>query len=194
MQATRKGELRCKAVTWSKDPSLQLSCVPLQLVSVLIHAAKEVCAAVHIEHDPRTLLFSALTLFPVAAHLDPVGLESSVVSPPFPPVLASDLFDTVWTQLCGKSRSSLFNGSFGNSQLLNVDPGGRWDPLCREALNLFDSVMGGVYQKLANEIQCDVVGNVRRGLLLAFFAIEILSLSAVKVVLEQEYQHGQARS
>jgi hypothetical protein len=90
--------------------------MPLHLIAMLVNAAKEVGAAMNIEHD--TIAFGDCQLFPrivVLAHFDPFGFEccpfasplfgcqprsyASANVPNLPPVLPSNCFDTFWAQL-----------------------------------------------------------------------------------------------
>jgi len=68
---------------------------------MLVDAAKEVCAAMNIEH--YAVAFGDCQLFPrvvVLAHLDPLGLECCAFASPLPPILSSDCLDAFWSQLC----------------------------------------------------------------------------------------------
>lgn len=55
-----------------KDSSLQLSSMALKLIPMFIHAPKEVCTPVYIEHDSFALL--ALSSIKISPHLNPFRL------------------------------------------------------------------------------------------------------------------------
>lgn len=142
---------------------------------MLVHAAEEVCAAVYVEHNSCAFLLATLALLVVAAHFDPVGLERRLISSPFPPVLASDELHSLWAKLRDQGCCGFLDRGLGDRHLLDMDPSRGWYPLRREALNVLDSVVRRIDEELANEVQCDIIRDMRCGLLLSLLAIEVLS-------------------
>lgn len=155
--------------------------MPLQLVSVHIDAAKEVGPAVDVEHDAAPLICRLLAREVVSAHLDPLGFQLAPGTSPLPPCLAADLVDALGTELRLDGCGGFGDLCRGNDDFLRLDPCWIGDLLGGEALELFDGVVGGVEEKLPDQGEAFVVGDVGRwfeGPGLALFAIEILGVSA----------------
>lgn len=60
--------------------------------------------------------------------------------------------------------------------MVDENPGWAGDPLRREALDVFDSVMGCVEEELAYQMKAFIVRDVRSGLLGEGFAVDILDV------------------
>jgi hypothetical protein len=69
---------------------------------------------------------------------------------------------------------SLRDGNF-----FELDPGGSRYPLASEGLDIFDRVLGGIGEELANQAQTLVVRNMGGGFSLERLAVEILPVVLV---------------
>ena len=166
----------------------------LKLVSVLVHAAKEIGTPMDVEHDPPRRFLGSFPLFIITAHLNPISPERGAWSAPLPPRLSSEQLDSFRAELLSQSKSCLFDCGLRDGQVLGSDPGGRGYPLRGESLDILDGMMRGIDEELANEMQRDVVGNVGSGLLLALLAIKVLDGSAAETRCSEDNEHDPAMS
>lgn len=149
--------------------------MPLHLIAMLVHAAEEVRAAMHIQHDAIALRYSQLfARIMVLAHLYPLRLHRRAVPPPLPPVLPADCFDATWAKLRADEFSRSRELRIAYIGHFHVHPVRYWDPLRREGLQLVDGVQGRVVQEAPDELEALVVGDVCGGLLCKWSAIEVV--------------------
>jgi|TARA_R110002003_G_scaffold79_7_gene7064 hypothetical protein len=107
----------------------------LHLIAVLVHTAKEVRAAMHIQHYAVSL--GDVELFPriiVLAHFNPFSLQRCAISSPLPPCLPANRFDAFWPKLCADELSRTLQLTGCDLDDLHVDPVRHWHPLRREGL------------------------------------------------------------
>lgn len=135
----------------------------LHLIAVHVDAAKEVCAAVNIEHDPPTGVLVLLPLVVVRPHLDPFGLQRAWVGlPPLPPLAPADLANALWSELGFEQAGGVLELVGRDSYVVDLDPLWVRDPLGREGLQLLDGVVGDILQERTDEVQTLVVGEMSR--------------------------------
>jgi len=146
----------------------------LHLVSMLIHTSKEVRASMHIQHYPLPRITHALPFLIIGFHLNPLSLQIAPQSAPLPPSLPANFLNTMVPQLFLYSFRCLCDVLLLDLDLVYPDPRRMRHPLGREALDIFDGVVGRVEQEFLDQVEALVVGNLRRGFLRACFAIEIL--------------------
>lgn len=146
----------------------------MHLVSMLIHASKEVRSTMYVEHD--TLCFGARHMSPriVPSHLDPFRLEYTSFSPPLPPFLTPYLINSSVSQLCDDCICRLANDTLRYCDLFNFDPARTWHPLRRESLDIFYCMVGCECKELTNEIKTFVVGNMGGRFMSQRLSIKIL--------------------
>lgn len=167
----------------------------LHLITVLIHAAEEVCTTMHIEHDSVALFATLLSLCIMRPHFNPFRLQHGVVSSPLPPLAASNFVHTVMAQLSSESLCCLSDRVLRYCYFLHLDPVRIGYPLRGEALKLFDSVEGSMVEKLAYEIQPFMVRDMSCGLLAKRLSIEVLSeVSRLSLNRGSRSSHGKSRS
>jgi len=147
LQAAWEGKLRGQAVPRGKDPSLELSSVPLELIPVLVDASKEICAAVDVQHDALAGFAGFLPFVVVGPHLNPLRLERAVGFAPLPPLSAPNLADAVGSQLLLQRRGSMNQLVLGDLDFFDLDPLGMGNPLRGESLQLLNRVVGGKGQE-----------------------------------------------
>lgn len=152
LETAGEGKLGRQSIARRKHSSLELPSVPLHLIAMLIDAAEEVCAAVHIQHYAGALLARLFAIVVIGAHLDPLCFQRLVIASPLPPCFASHTVDTLVSELRDQCIGSFGAHFFWNSNLLRSNPARRRNPLCGECLYFFDRVMRGVEQKCANEM------------------------------------------
>lgn len=148
--------------------------MPLYLIPMLIHTPEEISAPMNIEHDPLAIFLRAFPLLIVRPHLDPFSFEVAPFSAPLPPFAATDLINTLMTQLSDYCIGSIVDCFLGNCDFFYPAPGRVGHPLRGKGLNVFDGMIGGVYEKAADEVKTLMVRNVCCGLLAQGFAIEVL--------------------
>ena len=155
----------------SKHPSLQFTSMSLHLIPMLIHTPKEVRTAMHIQHDSLPFISRLLPLFIVRSHLDPFCLQFAPWSAPLPPELSSNLLNAMMAQLLLYVLCAFRDVFLGDLDLVQLHPARVRNPLRGEALDFLDGVVGGIEEKLLNQMETFVVGDMRRGLLRKGFAI-----------------------
>ena len=125
----------------------------LNLISMFIYATEKVGSPVHIKHDSPPLVCTCTPLSIVPSRFNPFGLQFAAFSSPLPPRLPSNFIDATMSQLSYDGVRSLRNTIFGYCDLINFDPARTWYPLRRKSLKIFDCVMRGIGEKLADEVQ-----------------------------------------
>lgn len=150
VETARKGELRCKSVSWSENPSLQLPGMSLHLVPMFIDTPKEVCPAMHIQHDSGPLIIRFPSLIIVGFHLNPFTRQLTPRSPPLPPGLASDFLDSMMSQLLVYQICRLLDVFLVDFDFFGLDPCRMRYPLGSKALDFFDCVVRGIDKELPN--------------------------------------------
>lgn len=118
--------------------------MPLHLVAMFIHAAKEVRAAMDVQHDPLALSPGLLPPRVMSPHLDPFCLWYSSISSPLPPLASSDSINALMTQLRDQQISRPFHTSFRDYDFVHLYPARTGNPLGSERLEVFDGMMGSV--------------------------------------------------
>ena len=159
----------------SKYSGLQLPRISLKLVSMFVHTTEEVRATVNVEHYALALLLLFRSPVVVRSHLDPFCLQLAIVPSPLPPKLASDVIDTLMSELSYEEIGGFCDLNVWDFHVFRFDPSRARNPLGCESLYFFNGMMGSVGEELANEAQSFVVGNVRCGFLLPRLAIEVLN-------------------
>lgn len=124
----------------------------LHLISVLIHAAEEVCAAVHVEHNPLSWISGFLPLGVISAHLDPFRLQGGAIPPPLPPLLAAHAINPMGTQLTLNGYGGLGDRGLRNQDILRANPMRGGNPLRRKRLKLLDRVVRSVDEEGADQV------------------------------------------
>jgi len=135
-----------------KNSSFKLTSVSLQLVSMFVYATEEVRSSMHIKHNPSTFLPTRFPFRVVPLHLNPLGSQCATLPSPLPPSLTSDFIDTMTAQLRDNRVSRLGNAILGQDDFFNFDPTRTRYPLRSEALNIFDRMMRGIVEELADKI------------------------------------------
>ena len=140
-----------------KYSRLKFPSVSLHLITMLIHAAKEVGPAMHIKHDSLALLTAVFPLRIVRPHLDPLRVQCTIVSSPLPPFAAANFVQTVVSQLNSESISCPAYCVLWYCDFVHPNPTWGRYPLGGKVLNIFDSVKGSVVEELTDEVQPLVV-------------------------------------
>jgi len=112
--------LRSQSVPRSEGAGLELAGMALNLVSMLVNAAKVVGAAVDVEN--HTARFLAFPLVEVLAHLDTVGFENIVIAPPLPPIGPANFGYAFQAQLLDQMASGNGREMLRNIYVLHPDP------------------------------------------------------------------------
>ena len=107
---------------------------------MLIHAAKEVCAAMYIKHDSRALFATVHSLSMMRPHLYPFRFQSLVVPAPLPPFASTHFVNAVMAQLSNESICRLGDNFFWYFDYVHLDPMGIGHPLRGKTLDIFDRV------------------------------------------------------
>lgn len=158
VEAARERELRGEAVARCNYAGLELPGMPLELVAVLVNAAKIISASVNVQHDASTRLARLLALVVVGPHLDPLGTEGGVWLAPLPPLGAANLADALGSQLLLEEGCGADDLVLRDLDLLDLDPLRMRDPLGREGLELLDRVVRCVEEEGPDEVEALVVG------------------------------------
>lgn len=66
-------------------------------------------------------------------------------------------------------------------------------PLCGEALELFDGVMGGVQEELADQVQALVVGDVSGRFLVARFPVQVLARPSAPIHMAEDEEEEEEK-
>lgn len=90
-------------------PCSKLSCMPLDLVPMLIHTPKIVSATMNVKHDPFAALLRSFPSLVIHSRLDPLSLQTAPSSSPLPPLAASNLVDTLMPELCNYGFGGIIN-------------------------------------------------------------------------------------
>lgn len=114
--------------------------MPLDLVSMLIDAAKEVGTSVYVQHDPFAGLSIPLPPAVVGTHLDPFGPEGAISLAPLPPLGAAHCADTLGPELLLDQGGCPERLRLWDVYLLDFYPLGMRNPLGCEGLEFFDGV------------------------------------------------------
>jgi hypothetical protein len=174
VQTAREGELGSKAIPRSEQTGLELSSMTLHLVAVLVNGAKIVGTTVDVEDDTVTFVVGSDSVVVVLAHFDPLALQGNLGSSPLPPILTSNSLQTCMAKLGFEEVGRAFEMNFRDGNFFELDPGGSRYPLASKGLDVFDSVLGGIGEELANQAQTLVVRNMGGRFSLERLAVEIL--------------------
>ena len=179
VQTAREGELGGKAISRGEYAGLELSSMTLHLVAVLVNRAKVVGTAVDVEDDTVTLVIGSDSVVVVLAHFNPLTLQGNFRSSPLPPILTSNSLQACRAKLGFEEVGRAVEMSLRDGNFFELDPGGSRYPLASKGLNIFDRVLGGIGEELANQAQTLVVRNMGGGFSLERLAVEILSVVLV---------------
>ena len=119
---------------------------------MLIHTAKKVGTAMHVEHDPFAFLSTGIPLCMIPPHFNPLSLQCAVISSPLPPLLSSNFVDAMMSQLSSYSFCCSRYALLRYGDFINFHPVWIRDPLRGESLYILDFVVRGVVEKLTNEV------------------------------------------
>ena len=125
---------------------------------------------------------SARSLHPVIvviAHLNPFRRQVFRRPAPLPPFLPSDARDSPRAELidqCGRSQRQKL---VWNGEPFGLDPVGRRDALGAEALEVLDGVFRGIDQKLANNLNSFIIGDMDGGGVVVRLAMDVLGTCVV---------------
>ena len=151
----------------------------LHLVAMLIHRPEVVSAAMNVENDAIALVVGSEAVIVVLAHFNPLTLQGNFRSSPLPPILTSNSLQACRAKLGFEKVGRAFEMSLRDGNFFELDPGGSRYPLASKGLNIFDRVLGGIGEELANQAQTLVVRNMGGGFSLERLAVEILSVVLV---------------
>ena len=143
---------------------------------MLVNATKVVRASMDIHHDAPRLAPFLLSLVSIRAHLNPFSVEGGLWFPPLPPLLSTNLLDTVGTQLLLQRFGSARQMVLGNGNIFDFDPLRMRYPLRCESLKFLNSMMRCILEEGSDQVESFIVGEMRGWALSKRFSIEILEV------------------
>jgi len=112
---------------------------------MFIYAPKETCSAMYIEHNSLSQILVLLPLIIICSHLNPFRLEVALWPSPLPPSFPSDFSYAMRTQLLLYRFRAFFEIFFGYGDFVYFYPVRVGDPLGGKALDVFYSIVRGIY-------------------------------------------------
>ena len=178
MQSAGKRKLRRQSISRGQNAGFQLARMSLQLIPMLVHTPKEVCASVYVQHYALAGIIGSLALVIVGPHLYPLGPETRVLFPPLPPLAtahgANAFIAQLFLQQCGGAVQVLRR----DDKIVHLDPLRDGDPLGRKRLQLFDGVVGRVFEEASDQLKAFVIRDVRGRVVFLGFLAEVLQLKS----------------
>lgn len=162
---------------------------------MLVDATKEVGAAMYIEHNSFPLLAASGPFLEIPSHLNPFSLQCIALAPPLPPLLTTNLVNAMVAKLGNECIRSSRQSLLVDGDLVDFDPPRTRYPLGGEALDVFNSVLGGVGEEVTNQIDPFMVGYMSGRLLAKRLAIKVLQECKQKAQVFQprpRYEHARS--